>query len=167
MSEHSHVHGVSWEPPYESVGAKRVVKFSGFCEPKRPESVEVQYDEDKRRLPQSRWLPKSEPVSIGQDLWKQLRRMTVPVFSEDTRTYENWKAVLMACIDKSPAKLEFRLLQLRQCLSGEALKAIETLGHSASAYQAAKERLERKYGGKRRQIAIYGKGRQLQTNSTW
>ena len=61
----------------------------------------------------------------------------------------------MACIDKSPATPEFKLLQLRQYLSGEALKAIETLGHSASAYQAAKERLERKYGGKRRKIAIY------------
>ena len=32
---------------------------------------------------------------------------------------------------------------------------IENLGHSATAYEAAKERLERKNGGKRRQIAIY------------
>lgn len=32
---------------------------------------------------------------------------------------------------------------------------IENLGHSATAYEAAKERLERKYGGKQRQIAIY------------
>ena len=61
----------------------------------------------------------------------------------------------MPCIDKSPATLEFELLQLCQYLSGEALEAIETLGHSAPAYQAAKERFERKYGGKRRQIAIY------------
>ena len=40
-------------------------------------------------------------------------------------------------------------------MSGEALKVIESLGHSAAAYEAAKDRLERKYGGKRRQIAIY------------
>ena len=52
----------------------------------------------------------------------------------------------MACIDKSAATPEFKLLQLCQYLSGEALKATEALGHSA--YQAAKERLERKYGGK-------------------
>ena len=32
---------------------------------------------------------------------------------------------------------------------------IENLGHSATAYEAAKERLERKYGGQRRQIAAY------------
>ena len=47
------------------------------------------------------------------------------------------------------------MLQLRQYLSGEALQAIENLGHSPAAYEAAKERLERKYGGKRRQIAVY------------
>ena len=39
--------------------------------------------------------------------------------------------------------------------SGEALKTIENLGHSAFAYEAVKDRLERKYGGKRRQIALY------------
>ena len=46
-------------------------------------------------------------------------------------------------------------MQLRQYLAGEALKSIENLGHSAIAYEAAKERLDRKDGGKRRQIAIY------------
>ena len=46
-------------------------------------------------------------------------------------------------------------MQLRQYLSGEAVKATENLGYSALAYQAAKERLERKYGGKQHQIAIY------------
>ena len=61
----------------------------------------------------------------------------------------------MACINKSPATAEFKVLQLRQYLFGEAVKVIENLGHSASAYQAAKERLERKYGGKQRQTAIY------------
>lgn len=38
-------------------------------------------------------------------------------------------------------------------MTGEALKLINSLGHSATAYEAAKERLERKFGGKRRQIA--------------
>ena len=47
------------------------------------------------------------------------------------------------------------MLQLCQYLSGEALKVIENLGHSATAYEAAKERHEKTYGGKRRQIAIY------------
>ena len=61
----------------------------------------------------------------------------------------------MACVDTAPATGEYKLLQLRQCLSGEALSVIENLGHSASAYEVAKERLERRYGGKRRQVALY------------
>ena len=47
------------------------------------------------------------------------------------------------------------MLNLGQYLSGKVLKAIENLGDSATAYEAAKDRLERKYGGMRRQIAIY------------
>ena len=35
------------------------------------------------------------------------------------------------------------------------MKSIESLGHSATAYHAAMDRLERKFGGERRQIAIY------------
>ena len=40
-------------------------------------------------------------------------------------------------------------------MAGEALKSIESLGHSATAYRAAMDRLERKFGGERQQIAIY------------
>ena len=43
---------------------------------------------------------------------------------------------------------------MRQYLSGEALKTVENLGHSGYAYEAAKERLERTFGGQRRQNAI-------------
>ena len=61
----------------------------------------------------------------------------------------------MVCIDKVPAMAEYKLLQLRQCLTGEAFKVIESLGYSATAYEAAKDRLEKKFGGKRWQIALY------------
>ena len=96
-----------------------------------------------------------EAPTIEQDLWKQLKRVQIPVFNGNKRTYQSWKAAFTACIDNAPATPEFKLLQLRQYVSGEALQAIENLGHSPAAYEAAKERLERKYGGKRRQIAVY------------
>ena len=93
--------------------------------------------------------------SIGSDMWKQLKRVSIPTFSGNKTTYESWKAAFNACIDCAPATPEYKLLQLRQYLSGEALKCIENLGHSAAAYEAARSRLNRKYGGKRRQIALY------------
>ena len=100
--------------------------------------------------------PETRAVSsIEQDLWKQLNRIQILVFSGDMRTYQSWKAAFLACIDSVPATSEYELLQLRQCLSGEALNAIKDLRHLATAYDTAKERLERKFGGKRHQIAIY------------
>ena len=95
--------------------------------------------------------------SIGEDLWRQLKRIQLPMFRGDKRVYRIWKAAFMACVDTAPATREYKLhvLQLRQCLSVEALSVIENLGHSASAYDVAKERLERRYGGKRRQLALY------------
>ena len=97
----------------------------------------------------------SSPTSIGQDLWSQLKRVQMPVFYGDKRLYQSWKAAFLACIDVTPVTAEYKLLQLRQYVAGEALYAIDSLGHSAHAYEAAKERLERKFGGRRRQVLIY------------
>ena len=97
----------------------------------------------------------SDSTLIGLDLWKQLKRVTIPVFTGDKKTYQSWKAAFTACLDNAPATTEYKLLQLRQCLAGEALKTIENLGHSATAYHTSKERLERKFGGHHCQIALY------------
>ena len=81
--------------------------------------------------------------------------MQIPVFTGEKKNYQSWKASFLTCIDSAPATAKYKLLQLRQYLSGNALKVIENLGHSATAYEAAKDRLERKFGGKHRQIALY------------
>ena len=87
------------------------------------------------------------------------------MFTGEKWGYRNWKAVFMACVDTALATGEYKLLQLLQCLSGEALNVIENLGHSATVYEAAKERLKRRYGGKRRQVTSPGPG-QIQANKT-
>jgi len=92
---------------------------------------------------------------VQHDLWRQLKRVSIPVFSGDKRKYEAWKASFTACIDNAPMSAEYKLLQLRQYLSGNALKAIENLGHSAASYEAAKDRLDRKFGGIRRHIVVH------------
>ena len=48
--------------------------------------------------------------SIGEDLWRQLKRIQLPVFSGDKRVYRNWKAAFMACVDTAPATGEYKLL---------------------------------------------------------
>ena len=56
----------------------------------------------------------------------------------------------MACVHQAPATPDYKLLQLRQHLSGEALKIVEPLGHSAAIAL-----LERKFGGERRKLALH------------
>ncbi|KAK6171949.1 hypothetical protein SNE40_018368 [Patella caerulea] len=62
------------------------------------------------------------PVSMSLGHVEQLKRVSIPMFSGDKKTYESWKAAFHACVDSAPATSEYKLLQLRQYLSGEALK---------------------------------------------
>ncbi|XP_063441925.1 uncharacterized protein LOC134722246 [Mytilus trossulus] len=112
----------------------------------KPEFEQTTKEENKNKQLKS---------ELGSDMWKQLKRVSIPIFNGNKRNYQSWKAAFLACIDQAPATKEYKLLQLRQYVEGEALQVIENLGHSAVAYDAAKERLERKYGGQRRQITLY------------
>ena len=90
-----------------------------------------------------------------EPMWRNLKKIALPTFSGDKRQYENWFAAFSAIIDKAPMSAEHKLLQLRQYLSGEAATVIDGLGHSSTAYEVAKEKLERRYGGERRRAALY------------
>ena len=69
----------------------------------------------------------------GQDLWRQLKRVSVLVFNGDNRNYENWRLAFNACVDQVLVIPEYKLLQLRKNVSGEAPKSIKNLGHSGFA----------------------------------
>ena len=88
-------------------------------------------------------------------MWNQLKRVSIPVFNGDRRAYEGWKAPFMACVHQAPTTPEYKLLQLRQHLSWEALKIVQPLGLSAAAYEAAIALVERKFGGERRNLALH------------
>ena len=108
-----------------------------------------------RKIPANNWAKSRSTPSLGKDMWNPLKRVSIPVFNGDKRLYEGWKTAFMTSVDKAPTTPEYKLLQLCQYLSGEALKVVEPLEHSAAAYETAKGRLERKFGGKRRQIALH------------
>ena len=78
----------------------------------------------------------------------------MPIFDGNKSTHRSWKAAFTACIDQAPATPDYKLLQLRQHLKGEVLKCIENLEHLAGAYEASKNRLERKFGESQR-LAMY------------
>ena len=96
-----------------------------------------------------------EADHLGKDMWNQLERVSMPVFAGDKSSYHGWRAAFDACIDQAPVSSEYKLLQLKKYLGGEPLTMIKKLGHSPAAYTHAKDKLEKRYGGKRRQIAAH------------
>ena len=92
--------------------------------------------------------------SVSFDSSRLLERVHVPKFDGDKRNYEGWKAAFLSCVDRTNCTAEYKLLRLHNSLQGDALKIIENLGYSATAYAVAMNRLERKYGGRRRQITL-------------
>lgn len=112
-------------------------------------------DDDNPQSPE--WAVASQPagVQLSHDIWKQLKKVTILVISGDKKHFESWKSAFTVCVDKAPATKEYRLLQMCQDLSGAAIKAIDGLGHLVAVFNAAKARLDRKYGENQHQVALF------------
>ena len=86
---------------------------------------------------------------------KQLERIRIPKFSGDKMKYSAWWAAFSSCVDETSLSPQFKMLRLEGCLEGEAAATVRGLGYSSEAYKAAKARLNRKYGGNRRQVQAH------------
>ena len=54
-------------------------------------------------------------------------------------------------MDETNLSVRSKMLRLESCLEGEEAETVKELGYLDHAYEAAKARLNRKYGGNRRQ----------------
>ena len=90
--------------------------------------------------------------NISRDGTHNLERIRIPVFTGDKMKYRQWDAAFTSCVDQAPLTAQFKMLRLESCLRGEAAETIKGLGYSKEAYDAARARLARKYGGSRRQV---------------
>ena len=92
------------------------------------------------------------PTTSSDVAHRQLERIKIPVFSGNKLEFESWYAAFSTCVDKTTLEPQFKMLRLESCLAGEALETVKGLGYSSAAYEAAKSRLTRKFGGERRQV---------------
>ena len=83
-------------------------------------------------------------------MWKQLKRVTIPMFYGDKRNYQNWKAAFVACVDQAPATAEYKLLSCRRGTESD-----RESGSFCSSISGCNGELERKFGGQRCQVALY------------
>ena len=97
-------------------------------------------------------LPCGNSFSPSNVVNGQLERIKIPVFGRNKIEFPRWHAAFSSCVDASSLSAQFKMLRLEGCLTGEAAETIKGLGYSESAYETAKARLLRKYGGSRRQV---------------
>ena len=114
------------------------------------EHIETQIDGLIKVEPELSVKAGEEAKSYKNELIK-LKRISLPTFSGDKKEYPTWRATFNEFVGKSATTPEFKLLQLKEVLVGEAAQLTQGLGYSAEAYECVLERLERKFGGSRRE----------------
>ena len=86
----------------------------------------------------------------------KLKGIQLRTFSGDDKTdFEAWNAAFTSVVDETNMPVKEKMLRLQNCLEGKALETVKDLGYSQYAYEKAKEKLQRKYGGKRRQTLTH------------
>ena len=81
----------------------------------------------------------------------RLKGVELPTFSgENKADYAPWKAAFMSVVDKAAISVNEKMLRLQHSLTGKALRMVKDLGYTMNAYDRAKEKLEKKYGGELR-----------------
>ena len=90
--------------------------------------------------------------SSSNEVNGQLERIKIPVFGGNKFEFPRWHAAFSSCVDSSSLSSRFKMLRFEGCLTGEAAETVKGLGYSEAAYETAKARLLRKYGGNRRQV---------------
>ena len=127
-------------PQSESSKIEAHVNTSEFQNPAGPKSTKT----EAAIKPQ---LPAKDFTVNGQ-----LERICIPIFSGNKMDFQRWNAAFTSSVDLTSLSPQFKMVRLEACLTGEAADTIKGLGYSLKAYEAAKARLLRKYGGSRRQV---------------
>ena len=81
-----------------------------------------------------------------------LKRPQLPVFTGETNRYEDWRATFDAFVTIENVPGKFKMMQLKNCLAGDALKLVDRYRPSDIGFTKAMAELERKYGGVSRRI---------------
>ena len=88
----------------------------------------------------------------------KLKGVDLPKFSGvDKADHQPWKAAFMSIVDRLAIPVNEKMLRLQSSLTGKAVTLVKDLGYSLNAYERAKAKLEKKYGGERHlQIKLVG-----------
>ena len=81
-----------------------------------------------------------------------LKPLKVPTFGGDKTKFEDFWMLFGSLVDQSKESVNLKMARLRQCLFGSALESIGGLRTAEPEYEEAKEILQLKFRGQRRQL---------------
>ena len=93
--------------------------------------------------------------SRNKQVVQRLKPLKVPEFEGDKAKFEDYWGLFTSLVDAGEEPVNVKMARLRQSLKGKALEAIRSLGVSEAEYIEAKEILQSKFGGRRRQLQSY------------
>jgi hypothetical protein len=85
-------------------------------------------------------------------MFRGLAKPKLPEWHSERSKYEEWRAKFDAFVDGSDAPVEYKMLMLKDALKGDAQRLVHNFNFTKEHYEAAKNKLTRKYGGQRRKM---------------
>ena len=149
--EEYHPHPTQQETSAKSQQLEQEVKKSKKTTMEYVQSAKTPPPETSK-LHRSHNPPNTDFATENREMQEQLERIRIPIFLGKKMDFQRWNAAFTSYVDMTSLSPQFKMLHLEACLAGEAANTIKGLGYSLEAYEAAKARLFRKYGGSRRQI---------------
>jgi hypothetical protein len=76
----------------------------------------------------------------------------IPKFTGESDKYQDWRAQFDIFVHQAEVPHHFKMVMLKQAVTGKASQLIERLGYSEPQYEMALTKLEQRYGGEKRQL---------------
>ena len=114
---------------------------------------EREWMEDMNERKVREWNEETIKTELPRN-FNKIKPIEIKPFGGEKSQYESFIASFRAIVDQNNYDAQYKMLQLRQYLQNDALKAIENLGYCEMSYKLALERLEKKFGGERRKKVL-------------
>ncbi len=123
----------------------------------------VQSIEDSRPLPRPQLAstPAGRDVSTPTDnkeiqqFFQGLAKPHLPKFDGNRDRFEDWRAQFEVFVDQSKVPVKFKMIMLKNSLSGHPYKLVSNLGFTEAQYKMAMFKLDQRYGGETRTAKKY------------
>jgi hypothetical protein len=90
--------------------------------------------------------------SAEMRFFQGMAKPSLPKYGGERGQYPDWWEQFDVFVNQSDVPVRFKMIMLKNCLTGTPLELVQKLGYTDVQYQMALEKLETRYGGEKRLI---------------